>query len=620
MADRASNIQLEDENGLVINPATSDNQTNGNQKTRIIDSNTDNEVNIQYPLSIDWDSVYAKDIWIDESITTGWTDEDSTWLDLALIPFTNLNTRLHNWTSDNPKILLIHFNRTVSLDQVWLWCVWTGESFSNVKIVILWSWWVERTALDDSSNNTKYKSRNYQFWPELWNAIKLEFYTSDAVCISNITVQKVTKTATRIQALKPDGTITDIWATNNDNLRVSVQEYWDTPSIDAFARLRVSENFTIFDSKQLHDKQPLFWDEELWWSATSVHNSANAATVMSVTADASDYVIRQTKQRFNYQPWKSQLIFLTFYCPQTIGTIKRIWIFDGTWTNNLTANNGIFLETNWTISWNIAKNWTTTETVTQDNWNLDKLDWTGRSWITYNPNSVQILVIDYEWLWVGRVRVGFVIDWLIYYVHYFNHANDSSFTSVYMSSPNLPVRYDITTDWTVGCALSHICGTVISEGWIEKTWVLRATDTDISPLTWLLQNVDYAVVWIRLKSTYKDISVIPESMSMMCSTNDRFKWEVVINPTINWTFTYADKTNSAIQEAIGTSSNTISDKGIVIASGYASTQSREVDQALNTALRIGSTISWVQDTLVLLVTPLSSNATIYWGLNYRELL
>jgi len=35
------------------------------------------------------------------------------------------------------------------------------------------------------------------------------------------------------------------------------------PNTDAFARLRISSPETIFDSKQLGDKQPLFWDDQV---------------------------------------------------------------------------------------------------------------------------------------------------------------------------------------------------------------------------------------------------------------------------------------------------------------------------------------------------------------------
>ena len=86
------------------------------------------------------------------------------------------------------------------------------------------------------------------------------------------------------------------------------------------------------------------------------------------------------------------------------------------------------------------------------------------------------VIIDYEWLGVGRVRVGFIIDGLIKYCHYFNHSNDDTFTSVYMSSPNLPLRYDIQSDGTNPGELDHICSTVISEGGIEQTGTLRSVD------------------------------------------------------------------------------------------------------------------------------------------------
>lgn len=204
---------------VVINPATEDNQTNWDQKTVI--QTLWEDVSVQNPFPTNGDSVYAKDIWTEESITTNWVDEDATWLDVVLIPFTNLHTRISNTTSDNPKILRIHFNRTISLDQVWLWCVWVWENFSNAKIIILGSWWVERTVLDNSSDDTKYTSRNYQFWPELWNAIQIEFHTTDSICLSNITIQKVTKVSSQLRWLDQNQIMRDIRSTEVGNLMTS---------------------------------------------------------------------------------------------------------------------------------------------------------------------------------------------------------------------------------------------------------------------------------------------------------------------------------------------------------------------------------------------------------------
>ena len=36
----------------------------------------------------------------------------------------------------------------------------------------------------------------------------------------------------------------------------------DSPSIDSFGRWRVSNPETLFDSKQIFDNQPLFWDDQ----------------------------------------------------------------------------------------------------------------------------------------------------------------------------------------------------------------------------------------------------------------------------------------------------------------------------------------------------------------------
>lgn len=428
-----------------------------------------------------------------------------------------------------------------------------------------------------------------------------------------------------IQGKKENGEYSELALTNKGEVKTTPQSFGDSFNLDPFGALRVSEGYTIFDSKQLHDKQPLIWDEQILGSATSAHNPANAATTMTVTANAGDSVIRQTKQRFNYQPGKGQKIFFTFLCSPEAGLTKRAGLFDGTGTNFLTPNNGIFLEsTGVTPSWNICKNGNTSEKVEQANWNVDTLDGSGDvnnpSGILLDLNKVAIGIIDFEWLGVGRVRVGFVIDGLIYYTHYFNHANQN-FTSVYMSSPNLPMRYSIETDGTAGGSFDHICSTVISEGGQQNKGSLRSINQGQSlPSANYANTKSYALISIRLKADYKDITIIPEAISILIGTSDNYMWSLQMNPVIAGTFTYNDLNDSAVQYAIGDVTNEITTEGLVIGSGYGSKTSRELLEGLSTALKIGTTIAGVSDTLVLVISPVTNNLSVLGALTFRELL
>ncbi len=69
-------------------------------------------------------------------------------------------------------------------------------------------------------------------------------------------------------------------------------------AVDAFGRLRVSNPVTLFDSKLLYDKAPLFWDEsetDVSGNAASTHVAADSLVTMHV--EAGDTIIRQTRQR-----------------------------------------------------------------------------------------------------------------------------------------------------------------------------------------------------------------------------------------------------------------------------------------------------------------------------------
>ena len=251
--------------------------------------------------------------------------------------------------------------------------------------------------------------------------------------------------------------------------------YNTNPAVDAFQRLRVSNVATLGDYQLQYDTHPLYWYESVTntsGNAATAHN-ANQSSV-NLKAEAEDVVIRQSRLYHRYQPGKSQLIFCTFtLAALTTGVTQRVGYFD--------TDNGIFLEAAG-AAMRFVRRTKTSGTATdaahaQADWNLDVMDGSGPSGVTLDWTKAQILAIDLEWLGVGRVRLGFVINGQIIYTHEINNAN--SVTAVYMSTANLPIRYEIRAAAGVAGAhtLVQICSQVSSEGgFAEETGLQFSTN------------------------------------------------------------------------------------------------------------------------------------------------
>ena len=391
----------------------------------------------------------------------------------------------------------------------------------------------------------------------------------------------------------------------------------DGQNVDAFSRLRTSSPNTLFDSKQIFNNQPLFWDDQevSGESTTSNHSVSTASTVIGVGNNTAGIRRRQTYSYFNYQPGKSHLILMTGILNKSgggSGIIQRLGYFDD--------NNGLFFENNNGIL-NVVRRTNTSGTpvdnaVSQDNWNIDKLDGAGISGITIDATKAQIFFIDFEWLGVGRTRFGFKDGKKILYCHEFDLAN--TLTTVTMSTPNLPLRYEIINDGAGGeAALEHICTSVISEGGQQKTGILRHHHT--GSLGGLNPGSHYFIEGIKLQSGLVGGVIDMESVALAStSANDRGHWMLIRNPEVlGGTPTYSDETNSTVATANGSSIYTVSG-GQQFDGGYLSTTTPAKEITPN-ALRLGQSITGSQDTFVLSFIPLTSNVTIHASLNWREL-
>jgi hypothetical protein len=208
-----------------------------------------------------------------------------------------------------------------------------------------------------------------------------------------------------------------------------------------------------------------------------------------------------------------------------------------------------------------------TETrVPQLAWNGDKLDGTGASGLTLDITKAQILWMDIEWLGLGSVRMGFVINGKFILCHTFHHAN--IIDSTYITTASLPLRYEIAnTAATSGASkLKQICSSVISEGGYELRGLQQAAGTEITaPKALATAGTFYPLISIKLKSTKLDAIVILTALSIMGLDTGIYNWKIIASGTRSGgTWTDAGANSSVQYKLDGTGIS----GGRVLASGY----------------------------------------------------
>jgi hypothetical protein len=352
-------------------------------------------------------------------------------------------------------------------------------------------------------------------------------------------------------------------------------------STDAFGRLRTSQPFTLFDSSHRYR------DNQLWSTAntanTTVEFSLNEGLVnLSVDTTANSEVVRETTKVFSYQPGKSLVIFTTFaFAPAKTNLRQRVGYYG--------ANNGMYLEqTNSTINFverSIVTGAVTETRVAQADWNVDKMDGTGPSNKILDLSKAQIMWMDVEWLGLGTVRMGFVIDGELILCHRFNHAN--LVTTTYITTASLPLRYEIKNTGVTASnsTMKQICSSVISEGGYQLNGLQQAVGNVVgTPTDLTLAGTYYNLISIRLKSTHLDAIAILSATSILGITNNAiYNWQVRASATTTGGTWVSAGVNSAVEYKLD--SATVSG-GRILASGFstATTQSSVPIDILKEAL------------------------------------
>jgi hypothetical protein len=391
---------------------------------------------------------------------------------------------------------------------------------------------------------------------------------------------------------------------------------------DAFGRTRVSNPLTLFDSSHRYRDNNL-WDSLIVGTGSTVgFVTAQGLINIGIGTTAGCSAIRETTKTFSYQPGKSLLVMNTFAMNAPKTNLRQRVGYYG-------ADNGIYLELDGNTVYLVQRSLSLgTETrVAQADWNGDKLDGTGTSGITLDITKAQILWMDIEWLGMGTVRTGFVIDGLFIIAHSFHHAN--LIETTYITTASLPLRYEIanTGITTSSSTMKQVCSTVISEGGYELHGLQQAVNTPITAPVDLPSPAGtyYPVISIRLKTSPNrlDAIVILTALSIMGIGNGpEYNWQVRASATTSGGTWVSAGVDSAVEYKID--GGTVSG-GRILASGFfsATKQSSTSVDILKEALfkfqleRNGLTGSPYELTLVCATN--SAGADVFASLDWEEI-
>ena len=232
----------------------------------------------------------------------------------------------------------------------------------------------------------------------------------------------------------------------------------DGANLDPFSRLRTSNPVGQLDAQFTYDLQPLIFEQKTNGSGAAVtHDTTNRMALMTfASTPTGGYAYMQSYEWFRYQAGRGQLPIITFNFNGGVANVIKYAQYGD-------ENNAYGFRMNGTTPEFYILSDTTNgdQAVALSSANIDKLDGSGASGATLDVTKEQILVIDFQALYVGRVRMGFDIGGQIVYCHEFDHANSASYP--YIQNASLPIRVGMSCTGTVSTTMWFNCATVLSE-------------------------------------------------------------------------------------------------------------------------------------------------------------
>lgn len=386
-----------------------------------------------------------------------------------------------------------------------------------------------------------------------------------------------------------------------------------TTAGDAFGRLRISQPFTIFDSQHRYQENDK-WSTLTGVSGTTTYRANESVVDLNVTTRSGDYIYRETKRVFPYQPGKSFLNMSSFvFASGKTNLRQRVGLFG--------TQNGIYFEQSGNTNYLVLRSYisgSVNETrVAQSGWNLDAFDGNGPSNRILNTTKANIFWMDIEWLGVGDVRTGFVVDGHMEIAHIFH--NDNQNTTSYMTTAVLPLRQEIENlnTTTSSSTAKQICATVASEGGYEGFSRRYNVSLGTTEKNLAATGVSYPVISLRLPSGRLDAVVVPSNLNAIVTSNQNVQFKVLLNPTLSGA-SFTAHYNGNVEYDVTASGLS---GGTDIIGGYIQNNGTLDITSINSFnFQLGRTQAGVSDVFTVVMVPTSPNTKILADLSWFEIV
>lgn len=392
--------------------------------------------------------------------------------------------------------------------------------------------------------------------------------------------------------------------------------------LDAFGRLRVSDPSYVFDAQLTYNLQPLLYEQITAETGASVaHSATNRNALMTFTDTPNGgKAYMQSFDHCRYQPGRSLRSFITFsFVEEKANVLKFAGVSTGA--------NGVELRLNGSqLQIAILSDTDSGDlVVNQSDWNLDPLDGSkdSESGLVLDVTKQQILVIELQALYSGRVKCGFDIDGKIIYFHIFEHANIEA--GPYIQTANLPVRCGMTCSGTVSTTMTFTCASVISEGGQHDA---EGLDFSFSGSVTAGSGARTHAVSIRPKALFNSIEnrtrFVLKGVSILAGLNP-VKWELVLGQAITGTTTFADANTTYSSTETNTAGTLSGNPAIVVDSGYvgsSASANESTDKAVHSRYPItldAAGVARANGTLTLLLTGIGGTSACQYSLNWYEI-